>query len=148
MTIYNTILFASDLSPESLHMGKKARAIANDNNATLSITHVMDYGPLIYGGGEFAIPLDTTLEKTLEKQAQLSLSKQGEELAIPEAQQWILIGDTKNEIIQLAQTIHADLIVIGAHDRHGFALLLGSTANSIIHSLPCDVLTIRVSESK
>lgn len=148
MAIYHHILFASDLSPESLPIGKKARAIANDNDATLSITHVMDYAPLMYGGGEFAIPLDVTLEETLEKQAKLSLNKQGEELDIPEEQQWTRMGNTKNEIIQLAQTIQVDLIVIGAHDRHGFALLLGSTANSIIHTLPCDVLTIRVSDSE
>lgn len=148
MAIYNHILFASDLTKESLSIGKKARAIADDNSATLSITHVVDYAPLIYGGGEFAIPLDVTLEETLEKQATLSLKKQGEALAIPEEQQWTRMGNAKNEIIQLAQHIQADLIVIGAYDRYGFALLLGSTANAIIQTLPCDVLTVRVGENE
>ncbi|MHA7840265.1 MAG: universal stress protein [Gammaproteobacteria bacterium] len=148
MITYQHILFASDLSPESITIGKKARAIAQQHNATLSIAHVIDYAPLIYGGGEFATPINTTLEETLEKQAKASLRQQGEELEIPEDQQWTPMGNTKNEIVQLAQQIHADLIVIGAHDRHGFALLLGSTANAIIHTLPCDVLTIRVSENQ
>ena len=37
-----------------------------------------------------------------------------------------------------------DLIVIGSHGRHGLALLLGSTANSVLHHARCDVLAVRL----
>ncbi|MEO2178254.1 MAG: universal stress protein, partial [bacterium] len=30
------------------------------------------------------------------------------------------------------------------HGRHGLALLLGSTANGVLHGAPCDVLAVRV----
>ena len=38
----------------------------------------------------------------------------------------------------------ADLIVVGSHGRHGLALLLGSTANGVLHGATCDVLAVRV----
>jgi universal stress protein A len=37
-----------------------------------------------------------------------------------------------------------DLIIIGSHGRHGIRILLGSTANAILHSAKCDVLAVRV----
>jgi universal stress protein A len=40
--------------------------------------------------------------------------------------------------------VHADLIVIGSHGRHGMGLLLGSTANAVLHGSPCNVLAVRL----
>ena len=35
-------------------------------------------------------------------------------------------------------------LVVGSHGRHGLALLLGSTANAVLHGAPCDVLAVRI----
>ena len=43
-----------------------------------------------------------------------------------------------------AQKLNADLIVVGSAGRHGMRLLLGSTANAVLHSAECDVLAVRV----
>jgi universal stress protein A len=37
-----------------------------------------------------------------------------------------------------------DLVVVGSHGRHGLSLLLGSTANGVLHGAGCDVLAVRV----
>ena len=37
-----------------------------------------------------------------------------------------------------------DLIVVGSHGRHGFALLLGSTSTGVLRGAQCDVLAVRV----
>jgi universal stress protein A len=42
----------------------------------------------------------------------------------------------------------ADLIVIGSHGRHGLQLLLGSTANGVLHLSECDVLAVRVGNKR
>jgi universal stress protein A len=54
------------------------------------------------------------------------------------------VGLVKAEIFSLVDEVAADLIVVGTHGRHGVGLLLGSTATSVIHGTPCDVLSVRV----
>jgi universal stress protein A len=60
---------------------------------------------------------------------------------------WLVWGIPKQEIVQLAQREQVDLIVVGSHGRHGLALLLGSTANSVLHYSQCDVLAVRLQDA-
>jgi universal stress protein A len=56
-------------------------------------------------------------------------------------------GRAVTEILDYAQKINADLIVVGSHGRRGFPrVLLGSTANGVLHGAQCDVLTVRIGE--
>ena len=83
-----------------------------------------------------------------------------EEEALREANAWLdtltarhglvadkltVIGSPAHEIRTRAADTGADLIVVGSHGRHGLRLLLGSTANGVLHGVPCDVLVVRVS---
>jgi universal stress protein A len=68
----------------------------------------------------------------------------GNRLGVDEDNQWLVWGVPKEEIVEIATQQHIDLIVVGSHGRHGLALLLGSTANSILHHTPCDVLAVRL----
>ncbi len=53
-------------------------------------------------------------------------------------------GDAATEIIQAAQAVSADLIVIGTHGRTGLArLTLGSVASNVTRHAPCSVLVVR-----
>lgn len=57
------------------------------------------------------------------------------------------IGRPAIEIKAHAEKIGADLIVIGSHGRHGLSgVMLGSTANGVLHDAPCDVLTVRIGD--
>jgi len=75
------------------------------------------------------------------------LAKQANRFGIAAEDQWLLVGSTKKEIIDLAEKLNIDLIIVGAHDHHGLAMLFSSTANSIIHAMPCDVLAIHEEKS-
>ena len=59
----------------------------------------------------------------------------------------LVVGRPESEIHHVAEEIGADLIVVGSHGRHGLALLMGSTANGVLHGSKCDVLAVRVPES-
>ena len=52
-------------------------------------------------------------------------------------------GSIKNEVLKVAQENDIDLIVTGSHGKHGLALLLGSTADAILHGAKCDILIVR-----
>ena len=72
------------------------------------------------------------------------LASFGSRYGIPEQRQLVLAGAAATEVRSKADEINADLIVIGSHGTSGWKLLLGSTANKVLHAAPCDIMTVRV----
>lgn len=144
MLSYKHILLATDLSDETYKIGEVASEIARRSKAKLSIIHVLEHTPVVYGGGEFTVPLDINLEEKLTENARTALTMLASKLKVPVENQYIAHGSVKTEIVNYVQQHHIDLIVLGSHGQHGIQLLLGSTANAILHVSPCDVLAVRV----
>ncbi|NKF23518.1 universal stress protein [Solimonas marina] len=62
---------------------------------------------------------------------------------IAPARRHFRIGPTASAIVDCAETLHADAIVLGSNDRHRFErLLLGSTAEALIGEASCDLLVV------
>jgi universal stress protein A len=142
MGVYSNILLAVDLSDESDQLIEKTRAIARNNDATVTVLHVIEPLSFAYGGD---VPMDlTTVQDQLNEHARTNLTAFTKKLDFPVADQMVLVGHTETEIHRIAEAKNCDLIVVGSHGRHGLALLLGSTANSVLHGAPCDVLAIRI----
>lgn len=139
---YNHILLAADFNDDSEIVEKRAAALQNTFSATLSLVHVLEPISIAYGG-EFPVDLGD-LHKELEKQAMTQLRELGQKLGVPEDRQYLEVGITEKEILRVAEDKGADLIVIGSHGRHGLALLLGSTANAVLHHAKIDVLAVRI----
>jgi len=55
------------------------------------------------------------------------------------------IGNTKAEILRVANEESADLIVLGSRERHGLAILVNFTEDTVLHAAHCDVLAVRLS---
>ncbi|MFO0775384.1 MAG: universal stress protein [Nitrospiraceae bacterium] len=54
------------------------------------------------------------------------------------------VGNPSQEIVALAASLPADLVVLGTHGRTGLDhVLIGSTAERVVRAATCDVLTIR-----
>jgi nucleotide-binding universal stress UspA family protein len=59
------------------------------------------------------------------------------------------VGAPFLEIINMAQSEGADLIVMGTHGRTGLShVLMGSVAERVVNKAPCPVLTIRHPDRK
>ncbi|MCO4756376.1 MAG: universal stress protein [Oceanospirillaceae bacterium] len=146
MSLYGKILLALDLSAECDQLIDKAREIASANSAELYLLHVIEPLSFAYGGD---VPMDlTTIQEQLDDHAHSRLQKYSERLDYPVTQQLVITGHTETEIHRLAQEKEIDLIIVGSHGRHGLALLLGSTANSVLHGANCDVLAVRVKDAE
>jgi nucleotide-binding universal stress UspA family protein len=53
-------------------------------------------------------------------------------------------GQADDVIVRYAESVGAELVVVGTHGRSGFKLLtLGSTAAAVVTSAPCSVLVVR-----
>jgi len=142
MNSYHTILIAVDFSDASNEVATRAQSIAKPHSSVLHIAHVIEPIAMAYNNN---ILVDlSSVEEELEQEAKLQLQNFGDRFHIPETNQHIIPGSAAKQIHALADAIGADLIVIGSHGRSGFSLLLGSTANSVLHGSKCDVLAVRV----
>lgn len=145
MSAYQNILAAIDFSSAAEMVGQRAADLANRNQAKLTFLHVVEYLPPI----DFAFePLSgpdwMIAEEELIEHAQNSLRQFAEKTGIAEAAQIALVGLPKDAIVRIAREHATDLIVVGSHGRHGISRLLGSTANGVLHTAPCDVLAVRI----
>lgn len=144
MTIYKHILLAVDFSEDTDYLVKRTTEIASLNKAKISVIHVLDNIPMPDISYGTIIPLDYETEQKLLEIEKSTLTKIGEQLNSPDEQRWLIWGNPQDEVCALAEKEAVDLIIVGSHGRHGLALLLGSTANGVLHHAPCDVLAIRL----
>lgn len=147
MSHYRNILIAIDLSDESEKVLKKAEVLAVLNETECHVIHVVEPTTSIVSSGLAGgfVSYDTaSFDKSVLEAAQESMSELCVKRNIPLSNQHVVMGYPKQEIHQMAEKINADLIMIGSHGRHGMQLLLGSTANAVLHGAKCDVLAIRV----
>ena len=144
MRDYQHVLLAVDYSEQGVYVAEKARSLANLYQAKLSIIHVLDNIPMPDTNYGTVIPLNQDSSDELLEAEKSKLMQLGDQLAVDLANRWLLWGVPKQEIIHITEQEQVDLIVVGSHGRHGLALLLGSTANSVLHYAKCDVMAVRL----
>ena len=145
MSAYRRILLAIDLTEESRQVAASATAIASAFDAELHVIHVIEPLSLAYGGD---IPMDlSSVQEQIHEQAKSHLAEFANELRVPAERQYLIFGRPESEIHRVAESNAMDLVIVGSHGRHGLALLLGSTANGVLHGASCDVLAVRVGAS-
>lgn len=146
MSQYQNVLVAIDLSEDSTPVVQRGRAIAEGSNAELHLIHVIEPLSFAYGGD---IPMDFSgIQEEIHQQATQQLHRFAETNNIDAQHQHIVLGKPAIEIHAKAEELGTGLIVMGSHGRHGLALLMGSTANGVMHGATCDVLAIRVGKQK
>lgn len=144
MAGYRRIMLAVDLTEESNSVAERAVELARLFDAELHVVHVIEPLSLAYGGD---IPMDlSTVQDQIHEQAKSHLAEFAATLGISGPRQHLIFGRPESEIQRTAQSVDADVIVVGSHGRHGLALLLGSTANGVLHGASCDVLAVRVGQ--
>lgn len=142
MSDYRKIMLAVDLTEESLKVAQRANQLVKAFDAELHIVHVIEPLSLAYGGD---VPMDlSTVQEQIQDQGASHLREFANSLNVPEARQHLIFGRPESEIQRTAEEAGADVIIVGSHGRHGLALLLGSTANGVLHGARCDVLAVRV----
>lgn len=141
---YEHILIAVDLHIKSdKAILERATAIAKAFKVdSLSLVHSVEHIHA-YGIAQ-AYPAVVNFEEEMTRVAKEELAKLGKTYGIPVGSQIVEFGSPKTVIMDKAQELKADLIIVGSHGRHGLALLLGSTANAVLHHAHCDVLAVHI----
>jgi len=143
MSAYKHLLVAVDFSASSDEVIGKGMALAEAFGARISLVTVVEFAQVDLSN-ELVMPQELELDQELLSQAGKRLEEVAEKHGLGENPRFVRQGSTKREILQLAEQENIDLIVVGSHGRSGIQLLLGSTANAVLHGAPCDVLAVRV----
>ena len=164
------ILYATDLSETAAHAYAYAVSLANTYDASISILHILSE----FSGQEFVVNMidtdtwnDIKARHYAEAKSNL-IGKKRDNIAIREVLEAfseqatpedaerqtisdeILIkrGSPAEVILETAQELNCDLIVMGTHGQGAIAgMLIGSTAKRIVGKSPIPVLVIRLPDS-
>lgn len=148
MTTYKHLLVPVDESPMSYAAAEQALSLAKDLNCPVTIMSVIAVDPFV--GVDFykVAPAITDYFMQAEQNAQnrlaeiqQSFSRQGISVDTK-----IIRGVAASEgIVQIANEIGADLIIMGSHGRTGVKkMMLGSVAQNVLTQSPVPVLIVKV----
>lgn len=142
MIHYQRILVAVELIPKSDALIIQRTNELKDMCKEVFLIHAVEGIPNY--GAAYGVVVGVDLEQTLQDEAKKSLMDIGLQLNIPVENQLLHLGSPNHAILEEAKAKKVDLILLGSHGRHGVRLLLGSTANSVLHGAECDVLAVRL----
>lgn len=143
MKHYTSILVAVDLSSDSNSIINRAQDIQALSQAELTVVHVVDDSPMMYAGTEFVLPVNLDVLEESIQTAQEKILELAAACDLLPSQCRLLRGEKEDELVHLVHELSIDLLVLGAHDKHGFSRLFSSTAESLLHALPCDILIVK-----
>lgn len=155
------ILFATDITPTAKYAARYACTIGNKFNAKVWAIHVVPDLLAEYSAGagvtikdpekkeEFNRDAVESAERILGERIRTTSEKVIKEIsACPLSKDRIMVktGDPVEEITKAAAQGNFDLIIMGTHGDQGFDdILLGSTAQGVIHESKIPVLVARPS---
>ena len=141
--MYRHILAAVEIHDDGQPILARARDLARQFSARLTVLHVVEYLPIDPAGDALlTTPVDLSRERAT--QAEKRLHEWCQNLGIPNDDARVVIGSITAEILRTAKEAGAELIVVGHHPRRGLAALFSHTEEGVVSRAPCDVLAVRL----
>ncbi|MFA6331346.1 MAG: universal stress protein [Methanoregula sp.] len=141
--MFTNILVALDGSPAGQHALDRAVEIARTGNAKLHATYVVETGLFS------SIPADNTVEimyNVLKKEGESVLDKAKTESAAHgiTLTTHIKFGHAGSEVIALADSLKADLIIVGSHGKsQADRILIGSVSTFVVTHSKVSTMVVR-----
>jgi len=152
--VYQNILLAvalqqwDEFTPHALAAREAAVALARGAGAKLSVLSVYEYGKIQEPGlsqemsaryrESYMQQVDAAMEMKMKT---LLAGVQGMDIPMTPL---LKMGEPRGTIIDTAQRMGADLLVIGAHNKRSvFDVMLGGTAAYVSRHAPCPVIMIK-----
>jgi universal stress protein E len=125
-----------------------AAALSSAVGAELHVLHAFDITPVIAASTEammmpMALPI-TEIADAMSAEHATAVHALTDAMKLPRERVHIPHGGARDQLVSMAQSLPADLVVMGAVSRSGLQrLFIGSTAEEVLDRLPCDVLIVK-----
>ena len=139
---YRKILALMDLSDASAQVAAAARDMAEGTDAEIVALHIVEFIP-VEPMGETLMP-SVQIQSDLAVRARERVVEMTRGTGMQRTRCRVEVGNTKAQILRVAAEEGADLIVLGSRERHGLAILVNFTEDTVLHASHCDVLAIRL----
>ncbi len=140
----DTILVATDFSPQARAAADWATALAGALGARVIVAHVYDLPIVGFPDGSLIVDAQTASRLSDEAQAALEAEVARMGASGVKVEGLLRQGDPREVIPSLAKASGAGLIAAGSHGRRGVArALLGSMAESLVRDSTIPVVVIR-----
>lgn len=144
MIEFKKILHPTDFSDNSNEALEVAVGMAEKFGAGLFLLHVVE--SFDYSLPEYYMAEDELRSEIARRMegSRAELEKMAAKITNVRTHMFVEDGKPFMEIIRVAKDQGADMIVLGTRGRTGLAhILIGSTAEKVVRTAPCPVLTVR-----
>jgi universal stress protein A len=141
------VLFCTDFSENSRSALRVAIDYAKIFRSEMAVLHVINSSQLGYPSLEEGIPMDIraaleNIQESVDKGLELIASECRQSLEVVRVAS--KIGNPAYEIVRFVDENAIDLVVMGTHGFTGLKhLIMGSTAENVVRTCNCPVLTVR-----
>jgi nucleotide-binding universal stress UspA family protein len=143
--LFRRVLCPMDFSPSALQAFGFSVDLARQANGSVTALHVIEWMPDAEPGAPVNIDI-AAYRESLETEAQARLQTLLTDVphASGETEGVVVFGRAYREVLALAESRNADLIVMGSQGRGGVGLaLFGSTTQHVVRAARCPVLIVR-----
>ncbi len=149
------ILLATDGTAQSEAATEAIAAFNFSDGDEIKIITIIDMAvPMVINPQSEFAPNAIEVEQTAQETAERILETTGKKIkemvggANTVVSTEILFGSPDSRIVETAEKMSANLIVVGSHGYNRWErLLLGSVSDSVVHHAPCSVLVVRTPKS-
>jgi nucleotide-binding universal stress UspA family protein len=151
--IIKKVLIALDFDPTAQKVAETGFSLAKAIGAEVTLLHVIS-DPLHYSaykqitvmgfaGYDNTVPLILGSEEELKKESLRFLKKSKEHLGDNSIKTTVKEGDVADSILEAAEKLHADIIIIGSHSRKWLEnIVMGSVAEKVLRQTVLPLLLI------
>jgi nucleotide-binding universal stress UspA family protein len=140
MVMFERILVPIDFSPDAAKAWELACRLAGAETTLLALNVVT----AVYPDVAYANVPAAMKEQQRDNERRLAAFVGGPAGHALRVKCSVTTGDPSAAIVATARDVHADLIVMAVHPRHGFGhWLRGSVTERVVHDAPCHVLVAK-----
>jgi nucleotide-binding universal stress UspA family protein len=142
--MFSTIVVGTDGSETANEAVAVAMHLARQDGAVVHLVHVIKASPsgtpVTQVGSSVAVRGDVAMTREVRDAAYAILEEAGSGDRDLNIKTHIATGSPADALIEMADRLGADLIVVGSKGMRGARRLIGSVPNSIAHGANCNVL--------